>query len=97
VLAALSLVVLLAFAGFRSYHDLAEARQRQTGLEAEIEAADERIERLERRVRRLASDPATLERVAREQLDMVRPGDVVIVFEEEPPPIAPDRTATPTD
>lgn len=93
VLAALSMVVLLAFAGVRTYRDLATARQRQADLEAEIAGTDQSIEGLERRVRRLTSDPATVERLARERLDMVHPGDVVIVFEEEAP--VPTEAPTP--
>ncbi|HEX5760155.1 MAG TPA: septum formation initiator family protein [Thermoanaerobaculia bacterium] len=81
-------LVLLAAAGVRSWQDLAEARARAAGLEQEIAEAEGRIGQLEGRIERLKSDPSTLERLAREELGLVRPGDVVIVL---PPEDAPPR------
>lgn len=85
-------LLLLAGAGVKSYKDLAAARAREAALEAEIADAEERIEQLHGRIERLKSDPSTLERLAREELGMVRAGDVVIVL---PPSAAPPAPASP--
>lgn len=69
---------LLAVAGVKSYHDLEAARQRKLTLETRIRSTESEIARLQNRIERLRSDPGLLERLAREDLGMVRPGDVVI-------------------
>lgn len=84
-------LAVLATAGLKSYRDLEKARAHESELEAAIAAANGRLEVLARRGELLESDPQTLERLAREQLGMVRPGDVVIVLPDEestPPPAA---------
>lgn len=68
----------LGIAGVKSSHDLEAARQRRLLLETRIQAAESEIGRLQNRIERLRSDPGLLERHAREDLGMVRPGDVVI-------------------
>lgn len=75
-------VAVLAIAAWRSYHDLSAARQREKLLETRILETRERIEDLHGRIERLRSDPGTLERLAREDLGMVRPGDVVVELPE---------------
>jgi cell division protein FtsB len=83
VAAVLFLLLLLGLAGARSWRDLDRARGREAELEAKVEATEERIEALERRIRRLREDPLMLERLAREELGLVEEGDVVIVVGEE--------------
>ena len=82
-------LLLIAVAGINSFRDLAAARERERMLEVKIEQTEERIDRLRGRIERLRSDPATLERLAREELGLVRPGDVVIVLPEQGPAPAP--------
>jgi len=84
------LLLLLLAGGFKSYSDLRQARQRVAELEQEIGVAKGRIETLERFIRRLETDPNLLERLAREELGLVEPGDVVIVLPEEPAAEAPE-------
>jgi len=81
--AVLFLLVLLATAGFKSYRDLAAARAHEAALAEQIAASEARIRVLREYVRTIEDDPMTLERLAREQLGMVRPGDVVIVLPED--------------
>ena len=83
------LVLVLATAALKGWRDLERARAREADLRARVEATRASIDALRRRVRALADDPATLERVARDELGLVAPGDVVIVL---PAPAA-DRPA----
>ncbi len=85
-------LTVLGIAGIKSSHDLESARQRKLMLETRIQATETEIDRLRNRIERLRSDPGLLERLAREDLGMVRPGDVVIELPREgdgpaaPPP-----------
>lgn len=71
-------LALLGAAGLKSYRDLQTARAGETQLETRIEETRRGIDRLRSRIDRLRADPAMLERLAREDLGMVRPHDVVI-------------------
>lgn len=86
-----ALLVLLAVASLGTYRDLEAARQRQDSLQQQIDATAADNEELSSQIRRLQEDPVILERVAREQYRMIRPGDVVIVLPEEQP-TAPSTT-----
>lgn len=79
-------LAVLAIAGLKSYRDLESARQREHLLETRIEATQQEIARLRNRIDRLRTDPGTLERHAREDLGMVRPGDVIIELPQAPSP-----------
>lgn len=81
-LGVLALVLLFA-ASFKGYGDLRLGRAREAQLQGEIEASEGRIEALEERVERLREDPAMLEQLAREELLMARPGEVVIVLSDD--------------
>jgi cell division protein FtsB len=82
-------VVLLGAAGLKSWRDLNAARAREKQLETRIETARAGIDHLRGRIERLRSDPAMLERLAREDLGLVEPRDVVIELPQ------PDRGAAP--
>lgn len=71
-------VALLGIASLKSYRDLEMARARQGELEKKIQNTRTGIEQLKRRIDRLKSDPAILERLAREDLGLVYPDDVII-------------------
>lgn len=93
-------LLLIAVAGINSFRDLAAARERERMLESKIEQTEERIDRLRGRIERLRSDPATLERLAREELGLVRPADVVIVLPEPgraPAPLPPPPSPPPAE
>ena len=81
--AVVMLLLLLATAGFKSWRELAAAHAHEADLVREIAATEARIQILREHVRAVKNDPLTLERLAREELGMVRPGDVVIVLPEE--------------
>ncbi len=77
--------VLLVTAGAKGCRDLESVRDRETLLQGRIASSESEIERLERRLELLRSDPDTLERLAREELGMVRPGEKVIVLGDRLP------------
>jgi cell division protein FtsB len=74
----LLVLALLAIAGLKSSRDLEAAKARERLLEKRIAATRAESERLRVRIDRLRHDPSMLERLAREDLGMVRPGDVII-------------------
>ena len=89
-------LILLSVGGLKSYRDLEAARARQKQLETRLHEERQGIERLRDRIERLHSDPATLERLARENLGMVRPGDVLIELPRETAPPAASAPAAPS-
>jgi cell division protein FtsB len=78
----LLVLALLAIAGLKSSRDLESARARERLLEKRIAATRAESERLRVRIDRLRHDPGMLERLAREDLGMVRPGDVIVELPE---------------
>jgi cell division protein FtsB len=82
---AVALLVLLALGGLKGYRDLGQAQRRESELSSHLRQTRERILQLEDRIEDLESDPSTLEALAREELMMVRPGDIVIVLDETTP------------
>jgi cell division protein FtsB len=93
IVAALCVLALLALAGVKSYRDLDAARGQERQLQTQIRQTGQRIERLRGRIERLRGDPVALENLAREQLGLVRPGDVVIVLPDGNAPARPKAAA----
>jgi cell division protein FtsB len=87
--AVLLFVAVLAMAGTKSYRDLEAARLHKHQLETRVQQTRDEIARLRGRIERLRKDPGTLERLAREDLGMVKPGDVVIELPPDPVPPKP--------
>ena len=56
-------------------------RTEKTGVEEEVSVLSQEIRHLREEVRRVKSDPAAVERVARDQLGLVRQTEVVYHFE----------------
>ena len=81
-----SLVMLLAVAGLSDYRELAAARARKDLLDRKIQEVVKRNAELGLEIELLKDEPATLERLAREQYRMAYPGDVIIVLPEDPAP-----------
>lgn len=76
-------LVPLVVAGMRTFRDLDRARDRLSELEARVEEVEAENRVLERRVELLRDDPAALERLARGELGLARPGEVVILLGPE--------------
>jgi cell division protein FtsB len=62
------------------YVELRRLRSQHAEVEAEVEAQRAEVAALEDEVRRLAEDPLTQERIAREQLGLARPGEVTFLL-----------------
>lgn len=88
VLVLLALVVHTVF-GERGYLALRRQQQEVERLEQEIKHLEEENRRLTQEVQALKSDPRAIERVAREQLKMARPGETVIALPPQKPPDGP--------
>jgi cell division protein FtsB len=97
VLGATVLLVLafLAIAALKSSRDLEAAHARERLLQTRIAETRVRSERLRVRIERLRHDPGMLERLAREDLGMVRPRDVIIELPNTAGPSAPPRLRGP--
>jgi cell division protein FtsB len=80
-----SLVVSALLSGFfllgeRGLWDLRRQKARLAGLQGEVASLHAENARLEEDVARLRTDPGASEKIAREELNFVRPGDVVLVL-----------------
>jgi cell division protein FtsB len=74
-----------AFIGEGGYLDVLRLRREISGLQADIEQREAAVARLEEEVLRLEEDPMARERVAREQLGLVRPGEIDFLLPRVPP------------
>ena len=88
---------LVAFVGKGGYLDMVRLRSEIAGLQADVQRRQAAVRELEREVTRLENDPMARERVAREQLGLVLPGelDFLLPREETLGWDAPARTAPP--
>jgi cell division protein FtsB len=86
---------LLAIAALKSNRDLQAARAHERLLKEKIAATRAESERLEVRIDRLRHDPGMLEKLAREDLGLVRPRDVVIELPDPKAPPAPQVAPPP--
>jgi cell division protein FtsB len=74
------LLLITLLPGDRGLYRLIGLLRDRAALQADIRALEARRRKLEMDVRRFTSDPATIERVAREDLDLVRKGETVYKF-----------------
>ena len=83
----LGLLALMVHTVFGEHGYLALRRQQgeMDRLQQEIQRLEEENKRLAEEIQALKSDPRAVERVAREQLKMARPGERVITIPENPP------------
>jgi cell division protein FtsB len=79
-LAVIAVLVAVGAASLRSWRDLAEQRAHEAEIQRAIAKTEATVHQLEERNRRLDKDPVTLERLARQELGLVKPDDLVVVF-----------------
>lgn len=86
VLAFVTLVLLLnALVGERGLMETLRARRQHQELVGAIERLKAENARLEEEARRLQSDPATIEGLARQELGLIRPGEVLFIVRDATP------------
>lgn len=68
----------------RAHREYRAARLEYERLEAEVKHLRLETERLAEEIRALKSDPEVIERIAREELHMVRPDEMIFSFPEAP-------------
>jgi cell division protein FtsB len=69
--------------GDRGILQLVSQRERAEALAREIDEMREENQRLVREIQALQADPRAIERLAREQLGLARPGEKVFVIRDE--------------
>jgi cell division protein FtsB len=95
VIALIALVVGSLFGDRGILHLLAQ-RQRAEALAGEIEELRSENGRLAADIAALRTDPRAIERLAREELGLVRPGETVFLIRDEPAPRASVAPPPPT-
>ena len=78
--------------GENGYLALRRKRQELQALEEQVQKLQQENQKLEQQIKSLQSDPAAIEKLAREQMRMARPGEIIYVLPErepktEPPPV----------
>jgi cell division protein FtsB len=83
-------LVILAFTVFgeRGLLNLVRYQKERQELVAEAERLKAENQRLREEIERLKNDPSLIERLAREELGMVKPGELVIQFADNKGPAA---------
>ena len=84
-----AVLAVLLIAATQSYQDLAAARDRSRELDLRTRVVEAEIEHLQRATEAIQTDAATMERVARRELGLVREGEVVLIL----PPAEPEAPA----
>ena len=74
-----------ALFGDRGYLDVKRQDVRLRDLREGIDAHQQRVDALKRQVDRLRTDPAAVERIAREDLGYVAPGEITLLLPEDDP------------
>lgn len=79
-------VLVVGVAGVKGWADLKSSRTRADELRLELQQVEESVRSLETRIRELGPDGRLLEKVAREELGLIGPDEVLILL---PPDDAP--------
>ena len=82
ILLCLALVVHEIF-GQNGYLALRRQRQELQAVQQKIQQLQQENEQLERQIKALRSDPKAIERLAREQMRMARPGEIIYTLPEK--------------
>lgn len=69
-----------AFFGDRGYLEVRRYQSRRTDLLQEIHALEEEVRQIHREIISLRQDPQAMERLAREELILARPGEIVFLY-----------------
>jgi cell division protein FtsL len=94
-LIALTLIVHEIF-GENGYLAMRRKRQELQTLQLQIEKLKQENQRLEQQIKSLKTDPKAIEKLAREQMKMARPGELIYVLPEKESKDEPSATAKET-
>jgi cell division protein FtsB len=84
LLAALGLLILQDIFGTHGVVAMSRSRQEAARIQKEINQINQQNSQLQDCVKALKSDPATIERIAREEMGLARPGEYI--FKTKPKP-----------
>ncbi|MGE5345503.1 MAG: FtsB family cell division protein [Acidithiobacillales bacterium] len=90
-----ALLLALFFVGDRGFLQIRRQRTQLRSAQDEVAKLDAENRKLEAEVAALKNDPHALEKIAREKLGLVRPGEVVVVLPEGWEQRVKPRTANP--
>lgn len=83
VLAVVTIVLVVdALVGDKGLLETIRARRQYSDVAASLNALREENARLRTRIHRLRDDPATIESVARKELGLIRPGEMVFIIKD---------------
>ncbi|MGH7265741.1 MAG: FtsB family cell division protein [Candidatus Rokuibacteriota bacterium] len=85
----LTMLLVVAVFGENGILHLRRLRAEIEALHRDVQALDAENERLSRAIGEVRTDPAAIERIAREELGLVRPGERVLRFPRTPRAAAP--------
>jgi cell division protein FtsB len=91
-----ALVLLVAALGDHGVLQLWRLRDEIEILQREVQVLEAENERLSRTITELHDDPQAIERIAREELGLVRPGERVLRFPRTPRPEGPAGSPPPS-
>ena len=79
-------LVVDSLVGERGLLQSLKVRRQHSELAASVEALRHENARLREKARRLKEDPAEIESVAREELGLIRPGEMLFIIRDAKPP-----------
>jgi len=96
LLAGLTLLLLQDILGTHGVLAMRHSQKQAADLQKEINRLNEENHQMQDRVKALKTDPATIERIAREEMGLARPGEYI--FKTSPKPAeAPADSSKPSD
>ena len=95
VMALLSLVMLMhEIFGRNGYMTLRSEKKQFIGLQKQIQTTSEENKKLEQKIQALKNDPAAVEKQARDQLHLARPGEIIYMLPDSDKTLSPTSTAS---
>ena len=79
-------LVIDALVGDKGLLAIIQARKEYNQLATEIARARSENARLREEARRLREDPAAIEEIARRELGLIKPGEILFIVKDVPPP-----------
>ena len=84
LVAALILLVLQDLFGTHGVLAMRRSQKEAAAVQREIQQLNDENQKLQKRVQSLKSDPATIERIAREEMGLARPGEYIFKLQPKP-------------